>query len=358
LEGVALEDPPDDAGGLVMRRIQKLIGVLAPVALAAAGINAGAVSAASQPKSLTLGAWQAEIGQVPAVGSGCFHASFPALTWHSTPCATAPDQPLAPASGKGAPDTVGNGADYTAVVSGSISKAVGKFTNVSPKITESGPVGGSGGNKANEFSLQLNTEFFSGSPACAKASVPADCLAWQQFVYTTSPSEVFMQYWLIDYKATCPKGWFADSGDCYTNSKATTLKALTAQNLASLSLTGTAKAGGNDQVELTIGGQASLATGKDSKIDLAPKWNTTEWDVFGDGGGGEAFFGKNTTLEAVTTLTATTSSAPSCVKGGYTAETNNLNLTATAALGSVSSPTIGSKQTNGTAGTASCATAA
>jgi hypothetical protein len=159
---------------------------------------------------------------------------------------------------------------------------------------------------------------------------------------------------------TCPSGWFSDSGDGYTNSSASTLtgKALTAKSLATLSLSGSAKSGGNDEVELISGsGHATLATGADTKIDLAPHWNTTEWGVFGDGGGGAADFGKSNTLEAVTTLTVTSSSAPTCVKEGFTGETNNLKLAATPALGSESSPTLASKQTDGTAGTASCAVA-
>jgi hypothetical protein len=341
-----------------MRRFQKFVAVAAPVIIAAAGVNAGSASAATRSAPLTMVQWQAEIGQVPAAGSGCFHASFPALTWQAVQCSTAPARPLAPA-GNGAPETVGDGHDYVATVSGTISKAVGTFTNVSAKISEKGKINNSGTEKANEFSLQLNTQFFSGSPACAKASNPSNCLAWQQFVYTTDSNIVFMQYWLIDYNNTCPSGWFTDSNDCYTNSAETSLggKALTAKSLATLSLTGSAKAGGNDQVEVIIGGKATLATGKDTKIDLAAHWNTTEWDLFGDGGGGEAFFGKNTTIEAVTAITATSSAAPNCSVNGYTAETNNLSLAATPALGGATSPTIGTKQTNGTTGTASCATA-
>jgi hypothetical protein len=341
-----------------MRRFRKLLAVAAPVIVATAGISAGSASAATRSAPLTMLQWQAEIGQVPALGSGCFHASFPLLTWQAVQCSTAPARPLVP-SGSGAPETVGNGHDYTAVVSGTISSATGTFTNVSSKISEKGQIDASGPKKANEFSLQLNTQFFSGSPACAKASNPSNCLAWQQFVYTTDSNIVFMQYWLISYNNTCPSGWFTDSDDCYTNSAETSLggKALTAKSLATLSLTGSAKAGGNDQVELINGAQAALATGKDTKIHLAAAWNTTEWDLFGDGGGGEAFFGANSTLEAVTAITATSSAAPRCVIAGYTGETNNLSLAATPALGSATSPTIGTKQTNGTTGTASCAVA-
>ena len=258
------------------------------------------------------------------------------------------------------PATVGNGVDYSAQVSGLISKATGTFHNVSAGITEKGKVGNVGAKVANAFSLQLNTQFFSDSPACAGSGNPAKCLAWQQFVYAKSGGvgQVFMQYWLIDYNATCPAGWFTYSTDCYTNSSAgaTSGGPLTAKDLATVKLSGSAASGGQDEVSVSVGtGQATIVTNSDSEIDLAAAWNTTEWGVFGDGGGGEAFFGTNTTLEPQTALTATSHAAPTCVKEGFTAETNNLKLAKTPALGSEPSPTMASKQTNGTSGTASCA---
>jgi hypothetical protein len=167
-----------------------------------------------------------------------------------------------------------------------------------------------------------------------------------------------MQYWLINYNATCPAGWFSFSTDCYTNSNASSVTALTAKELATVKLSGSAASGGNDKVSLSVGsGHATLVTNSDSKLDLAASWNTTEWGVYGDGGGGAAIFGANTALEAQTTLKATSSSAPTCVKEGFTGETNNLKLASTPALGSEPSPTMGSRQTNGTTGTASCAVA-
>ena len=84
-------------------------------------------------------------------------------------------------------------------------------------------MGGSGSQVANAFSLQLNSQFFAGSPACSKSGDPSGCQAWQQFVYTyeiQQPGYIFMQYWLINYDATCPSGWFTFSSDCYTNSNA------------------------------------------------------------------------------------------------------------------------------------------
>ncbi len=337
-----------------MRRTKQCLGVLAAVVLAAVGVGAGSASAATQRTVRTKAEWQTAIAQVPERGHGCYHASYPALQWHAVKCGVAPKVPFAPA-------TVGNGVDYSAQVSGLISKATATFHDVSANITEKGKVGNVGSEVANAFTLQLNTQFFSGSPACSGSADPAKCLAWQQFVYGKfgGAGQVFMQYWLINYDATCPAGWFTDSTDCYTNSSSADLtKPLTAKNLATVKLSGSAASGGLDKLSLSVGsGQATLVTNSDSEIDLAAAWNTTEWDVFGDGGGGEAFFGTDTTLEAQTVLTATSHAAPTCVKEGFTAETNNLKLASTPALGSEPSPTLASKQTNGTSGTASCAVA-
>jgi hypothetical protein len=329
---------------------------LLPTASAQAAANPAAVSAAKAQ-------WQSSIARVQDRGTGCYQASYPSLAWHATACVAAPDIRLEPAAavrpaGHATPETVGDGTDYSAVVSGKISQAVGTFTNVSSNISEKGDVGGTGSQVSNSFSLQLNSQFFSGSPACSGG----DCQAWQQFAYTYNgggTGDVFMQYWLIDYSGSCPSGWDAYSGDCYTNSSATEITGITAAELATVKLTAGAVSGGNDTVSVSVGsGQAVSVSGKDTKVDLAAYWNTTEWGVFGDGGGSAADFGSDNTLEPVTTLTATSSGAPSCVEEGFTGETNNLKLAATPALGTVSSPTLGSEQTNGTTGTAGCAVAA
>jgi hypothetical protein len=332
----------------------------------AASVTSGSALAATRPTVRTKAQWQAAIAQVRQPGSGCYHASYPVLRWHAVHCVAAPRIPLAPtplarSARRGGPETVGDGTDYSAVVSGLISKAIGTFTGVSSGITEKGQNGGEGGQVSNAFSLQLNSQFFTGSPACAKSADPSDCLAWQQFVYTydsRSSGEIFMQYWLINYDATCPSGWFTYSSDCYTNSNAAGVSVLTAAELASVNLTATAASGGNDGVSLSVGsGSATSVTNGDTKVDLAANWNTAEWGVYGDGGGSAANFGSNTTLEAQTVLTATSGSTLSCVEEGFTGETNNLKLTTTPALGSKSSPTMATKQTNGTSGTASCAVA-
>jgi hypothetical protein len=349
----------------VLRPITQSVGVLAAAALMVAGLSAGVASAAPAPTVSTKAGWQADIGHVQQPGTGCYRASYPALAWRAARCVTAPKIPLIPrprSARHAGPDLVGDGTDYSAQVSGLISQATGTFNNVSSGITAQGYPGGTGSLTANAFSLQLNSQFFAGSPACSGAGVPADCEAWQQFVYTyetSSTSYIFMQYWLIDYDATCPAGWYTYSEDCYTNSNAADVSTLTASQLASLRLTASATSGGNDGVSLAVGsGTATSVTNSDSEVHLASYWTTTEWGVYGDGGGTEAYFGSGASLEAQTALTATSSAAPSCVSEGFTGETNNLTRTSTPALGTESSPTMASAQTDGTAGTASCAVAA
>ena len=165
----------------------------------------GASASAGASAAMTKAQWQAAIAQVPAPGGGCYSASYPKLQWHAAGCVTARNWRFAPS-------TVGNGADYSAQVSGTISKATGTFKDVSPRISEKGQVDATGSKIANAFSLQLNTEFFTGSPACSGSSDPSGCQAWQQFVYaykacSAGASCIFIQYWLIDYDATCPSAW-------------------------------------------------------------------------------------------------------------------------------------------------------
>lgn len=349
-----------------MGRIKQSLGVLAVAALALAGVSAGtasaAASAATPRVAKTKAAWQAAMSDIQQPGSGCYQAAYPVLAWHATKCVAAPKLPLAPTpyrSGHPSPATVGDGNDYSAQVSGRISKAVGTFREVSSNVSVEGPPDGTGSPVPNGFSLQLNTQFFTGSPACSGASSPSSCQAWQQFVYTysdASSGDLFMQYWLINYNATCPSGWFTYSNDCYTNSNAAEVNVVTAKDLATLELKATAKSGGNDVTSLSVGsGSATSVSGKDTKVDLAAFWNTTEWGLFGDGGGSEATFGADNTIRPTTSITATSTAAPSCVSEGFTGETNNLTLAKTAALAAKKLPTMASKQTDGTPGTASCA---
>ncbi len=309
-------------------------------------------------------AWQSAIAQLPAPsGTGCYSADYPTLAWHAVRCTVAPQVAFAPAhamipatAARAKAAVVGNGHDYAAVVPGLISKATGSFAHVSPGITEKGS--GAAGTGPNTYSLQLNTEFFT-TPACAGSSTPANCQGWQQFIYDSQADSIFIQYWLLNYTSACPAGWTSYAGDCYVNSSAATFagSTVTAAQLATTSFSGTATLGGNDTVELTNGTQATVVHARDSQLTLAQSWHTTEFGLFGDGGGSQAKFAKRASLEAITTLVASTATAPSCVSEGFTGETNNLKLAASTILGTVASPTIGSTQTLANPRTASCATA-
>ncbi len=335
-----------------MRVARPLTGVIVAGCLAAVMLTSGSAFAATQLQAARLAEWQQGLAQLPEMGSGCYQASYPSLQWQATPCQVAPAMPMQPA-------VVGNGKDYSAKVTGTISQATGSFNGVSPTTTEQGQYGGSGSQLANTYSLQLNSEFFS-TPTCSKSANPASCLGWQQFVYDSHANIVFMQYWLIRYNATCPSGWFTFSNDCYRNSAASRFAGgqISAAGLATTKLLASAVAGGKDEVSLSNGsGKATLVSASDNVVDLAKVWNTSEFNVFGDGGGGEAFFGSKTTIESQTSLHATSSAAPKCVKEGFTAETNNLSLSHTPALGPETSPTIAFEQTNSAATSASCAVA-
>jgi hypothetical protein len=362
----------------------RLVRVLSAVAMATLVVALGSsmasatgrtrppASPATRPAPRTKAQWQASIAHVRQPAPGCYRASYPALRWHATKCVTAPRVPLVPApllrsarhagpAKHAGPAQIGNGYDYSTQVSGLISQATGTFQDVSSGVTEQGDVDGSGPLTANSYTLQINSQTFTGSPACDGSSEPADCQAWQQFVYqyeSPTVSDIFIEYWLLSYDASCPSGWSTASGysgDCYINSLAATVSTLTAAQLATVQLTGSAKSGGNDSVSLSVGsGQATSVSNSDSVVGLASYWNTTEWGVFGQGDAVEAYFGSGTTLQAQTALTTTSSSAPYCISQGFTGETNNLSLTSTPTLGSESSPTMASSQTNGTTGTAGC----
>src|SRR5262249_16003426 len=158
--------------------------------------------------------------------------------------------------------TVGNGADYFAQVSGSISSATGSFDSVTGLADE---WGSRGNNLAvvfpNTYDLQINANTFS-TPACGAVSA---CFGWQQFILdqdctaTTGAVStwIYMQYWLYNF-APCPSGWITFGGDgtslagCFRNSSAATVSPTpTLADLAKLKMTGTATSGGLDTIMLS-----------------------------------------------------------------------------------------------------------
>lgn len=303
--------------------------------------------------------WHKALLNVPVPHEGCFKAEFPRYAWQEVPCVTPPNIPMPPKHGALA-DTVGNGYDYSASVTGQLISVVGSFDSV----TTTGETGFTFQSQttqvADAYTLQVNSNFFSNPPACAGAANPASCQGWQQYVYSSKSSgSAYMQYWLINYANACPAGWNAYGSDCYRNStSAITVPVIPVTSLGQTSLTGSVAAGGNDRLDLASGGTHYAVTSPDNIVDLANYWNTAEFTVVGDCCLFAANFKPNTSLAVRATVHNGTTSAPVCVLEGFTGETNNLNLVSTPAVGTQSSPTLISDQTSASATPASCAVAA
>jgi hypothetical protein len=166
--------------------------------------------------------------------------------------------------------------------------------------------------------------------ACASANVPANCLAWLQYVYSSSEHSSFMQYWLIHYSGGtvhCPSGWFTFSDDCYKNSTGKSTPQLPVTDLSQMSMSGSAVASGVDTLVFTDGANAYSTTGQDSVVFLATGWTESEFNIIGDGGGSAATFGPKTKLTVKIDVTNGSNAKPVCQSDdGTTGETNNLTL--------------------------------
>ncbi|MEA2554565.1 MAG: hypothetical protein QOJ65_2741, partial [Fimbriimonadaceae bacterium] len=273
--------------------------------------------------------WRKALMKVHLPGKGAFEATFPSKVWREVKYKTVPKRyPMLPKHGP-RPLIVGNGNDVSAQVpSGHIVQASGEFDSVTSVTSESGLVNNTGSAVANAYSLQLNTNFF----ASTVAGSPPGCRAWEQFVLqndggTSTTSVAFIQYWLINYGTTSPpgSGWIQFGSDWYRNSTSFSIVPTQAiSNLKNLVLGGTTQAT-NDSYQFNDGNTAYSATG-DNSVNAAAGWNTAEFCVVGDGGGGQANFNPGSSIITRTEVTYGGTDAPNCVAQGFTAETNNLSF--------------------------------
>ena len=275
--------------------------------------------------------WRKTMVRTPPVKNGCFQASYPNKEWKEVACSkerVIPPQ-IRRRGGKN-PTVGGGGPDWTAVSASTITQSEGSFLSTNGVTSESDGTYG-----ANEFSLQLNTNFFQNTTTqtlCAGGTTPTLCQGWVQFVlqqfsppYCASCGAIW--YFLYQYgSATCPSGWTSDGfGDCYRNSGLVSTSAVTIANLGQMTVTGQSSGGTDTAIIYTGSGTLNL-TNSDSLLDLAASWNTSEFNVFGSGGGSEANFNTNSTIDVETSITDGTTNAPTCTNQSFTAETNNLNL--------------------------------
>jgi hypothetical protein len=283
-----------------------------------------APTAATAPTASTADAetqaredWREQIARNPSTTDGCFHAAYPSMTWEAIDCAVAPNVPYLPRRGASTTETVGDGKDFAAQVTGLITQTVGTFPTVTGVTKETD-------GSSNDYSIQLNSNFMSK----ARCHTIAGCQAWEQFVYSSSSKSAFMQYWLIG-QGTCPAGgdWIADGSDCYKNSAAVTVPKIAISALSTMKMSGAAVNGGNDTLVFTADGDAYSTSGKDSVVELGLDWTASEFNIIGDGGGSEAIFNTGSSVTVKIAVTNGTTTAPVCgANDGTTGETNNLTL--------------------------------
>lgn len=333
-----------------------------PFTLAAQGVNDNVV----QLKAQAIESWHHDMATIATPTDGCFQAAFPSILWKQVNCTQLqPNSHIHPLPRRVAAragfsqtsvgtQTTGNGADYALEVTGLIKSTTGTFPSVTGVTSEKGvgvaAFGGGGILGANEYTLQVNSNYDRTTAACKSHS---GCTVWQQFIYspdysTKGKAAVFMQYWLLGYGGTtCPSGFGSDgSGDCYKNSSAVTAPDVPATQLANLKISGSATSGGNDKVVFTNGSTAYTVSAKDTVLDISRAWDQSEFNVVGNAGGSEAVFNSGSKITVKVAVSDGSTAKPTCASNaGSTGESNNLNLgSCTASSGT--SPSIQFTESN------------
>jgi hypothetical protein len=329
-------------------RTRAIVTAVALICLTAAVIPASAQkpAAAADPEAAARTSWRAVIRNSPKPGKGCFHVSYPSVNWESVDCKIAkqPVHPLGVNSTSAAPQAgAGNGHDYVASVQGQgslINFAAGKFF-LSNVTSETGLCPECGGvSKPNEYSLQLNTNFYDYTTSSyirtAACGDYYNCSVWQQFIYATDYNQqgeaaLFMQYWLFNWTGTCPRGYWTSGTSCYKNSKYAAVPDIPVTDLGDVILTGGASNGGYDSIGLEYGNDVWSVTAADSDLhgglDIATVWTQAEFNVVGDANYRQANFNRGSQITVLLQVLDGSSSAPACNNGeGTTGETNNMTL--------------------------------
>ena len=265
-------------------------------------------------------------------------ARYPELRWRETPCVKPPNNPFFPAHGV-RPLHVGDGTDFSALVTGHINGAQGSFHHMTGVVSETD------NGVIDDYALQLNTQFFT-TESCAKlGSSNPGCQGWEQFLYYTFPKSltagISIQYWLINFETSsspkCPPNWNHQKGtfNCWknsTNGAQVPFEDIT--SLEKLILNGEAgNSVGNDAVVLAVVGSSAYAVSGDNWFpDLNSEWQAAEFNVVGNCCSSQADFNDGSTIVVRNEVNSGTRAAPTCDGpggGGFTAETNNLFLTKT-----------------------------
>jgi len=361
-----------------------LLSVGLPSVLAA---QAGDVAADAEAQ--VRQAWRLTMHHAGVPDTGCFHASYPNIQWEKVECAAAPSHRSVPpkraaaqSAARAGAQTTGNLYDYVAQAPAGefFSFALGSFptvTGVTSEKTINVPFGGGisdGIPGPNEYTLQINTNYAFGTSACAGYSY---CQGWQQYVVQTNSagpplgakgaqaefqlsnqSSLLIESWLLNYGVhngsnICPApyedyepDYEGPGDDCVRNSPLTVMYngQIPITELSTLQLSGSAVAKGKDVATATYGTEAFAVTVNDSITGIASGWYQTEFNVFGNQNGAQAFFNKGASLTLNIALDYGSTEVPTCIYPSYyngtTGETNNLTLGTTCTLAGGASPYI------------------
>ena len=96
-----------------------------------------------------------------------------------------------------------------------------------------------------------------------------------------------------------------------------------------------AKGGSNNSISVSTNGTINFASGDNYFPDLGTHWQVAEFNVFGDGNNDQAVFNTGSTVVVRTSVASGTSSGPSCDAQSFTGESNNLTLTRTTQVPSI-----------------------
>jgi hypothetical protein len=312
--------------------------------------------------------WRDSMLSKAAPKKGCFNGAYPSTEWQEVTCVKAPNIPAQPRRGP-RPAVVGNNNDISAgAPSGHITQAIGHFENVTNVTSESGPIANAGPSIANTYTLQINTDFFTGSSACA-GSPNAGCQGWEQWIFWNTGSGAgfaAMQYWLVSYNATCPtgQGWTQVpvlGTSCFKNStNSVSVPNQPITNMANWRFTGTATSTG-DSITMSTGTNVYTATG-DNAVAASTAWTIAEFNIFGYGGdnagnGGTATFNAGALADTRTEIIYGGNSAPNCVAQGFTAEKNNFSFGPTAPAATAPGPAVIFEESIAGGATSNCAAA-
>lgn len=344
--------------------------------------------------------WRQSIIHIPLPGKGCFVATYPETRWREIQCKP-PSTKLYPPKRPGMVRTEivgGTGTDFSAAVTGHITKAEGSFDSVSGVTSECAVQCPSGvcpaspsctGAPANSYSLQLNSKIFdtttcSGSnPVSTWTLTGGRCVGWEQWVYSSSNSGS-IQYWLENYGppgtqcptprgASCQVGGASIDGWCpfqftssdpvycvvnganFAGAPTEPITSLNPTSSAALKLTGAAAGfmgNTNDSLYVTEGATVYPATGNNYFPDLGSQLQEVEFNVFGDGNGDQAVFNSGSTLQVRASADSGTSVAPNCDEASFTGESNNLTLvTLTPPVAHTGTPSLVFKESNASGST-------